>query len=111
LQLSALAVSLLNTPYEESERWKTEFSSSSGYQSRLFDKPYEDFMKIIDDNDNTELSSYLMLVQDNTREQVSSAIHYLKLRKVRRMLLQNQLDFEKANTPINYKCSTKRICT
>lgn len=99
LQLSALAVSLLNTPYEESERWKTEFSSASGYQSRLFDKPYEDFMKIIDDNDNTELSSYLLLVQDNTREQVSSAIHYLKLRKVRRMLLQNQLDFEKNNTP------------
>ena len=99
LQLSALAVSLLNTPYEESERWKTEFSSASGYQSRLFDKPYEDFMKIIDDNDNTELSSYLLLVQDNTREQVSSAIHYLKLRKVRRMLLQNQLDFEKTNTP------------
>ena len=99
LQLSALAVSLLNTPYEESERWKTEFSSSSGYQNQLFDKPYEDFMKIIDDNDNTELSSYLLLVQDNTREQVSSAIHYLKLRKVRRMLLQNQLDFEKTNTP------------
>jgi DNA primase len=99
LQLSALAVSLLNTPYEESERWKTEFSSSSGYQNQLFDKPYEDFMKIIDDNDNTELSSYLLLVQDNTREQVSSAIHYLKLRKVRRMLLQNQLDFEKNNTP------------
>ena len=99
LQLSALAVSLLNTPYEESERWKTEFSSANGYQSRLFDKPYEDFMKIIDDNDNTELSSYLLLVQDNTREQVSSAIHYLKLRKVRRMLLQNQLDFEKTNTP------------
>lgn len=99
LQLSALAVSLLNTPYEESERWKTEFSSSSGYQKQLFDKPYEDFMKIIDDNDNTELSSYLLLVQDNTREQVSSAIHYLKLRKVRRMLLQNQLDFEKTNTP------------
>lgn len=99
VKLSTLAVSLLNTPYEESERWKNEFSSSSGYQSKLFDKSYEDFMQIIDEKNNTTLISYLLLVQDNTREKVDSAIHYLKLRKVRRMLLENQLDFEKAKTP------------
>jgi len=99
VKLSTLAVSLLNSPYEESERWKNEFSSSSGYQSKLFDKSYEDFMQIIDEKNNTTLISYLLLVQDNTREKVDSAIHYLKLRKVRRMLLENQLDFEKAKTP------------
>ena len=34
--------------------------------------------------------------RDNTHEQVESAVNYLKLRKIRRMLLQNQADIEKA---------------
>jgi DNA primase len=33
---------------------------------------------------------------------VDSAINYLKLRKVKRMLLENQLDLEKPHTPEKY---------
>jgi DNA primase len=39
--------------------------------------------------------SYLKMDEDKTNEDVDSAINYLKLRKIKRMLLQNQLDMEK----------------
>lgn len=98
-KLSALAVSLLNFPYEESEHWRREFSQASGYQKKLFEKSYEDFIETIDKNNKEELMSYLNMDEDKTNEEVESAINYLKLRKIRRMLLENQLDLEKQHTP------------
>nr|MBP7109103.1 DNA primase [Chitinophagaceae bacterium] len=40
-KLSALAVSLLNFPFEESDHWKKEYSQSTGYQKSLFKQSYE----------------------------------------------------------------------
>lgn len=97
-KLSALAVSLLNFPYEESEHWRREFSQASGYQKKLFQKSYEDFIETIDKNNKEELMGYLNMDEDKTNEEVESAINYLKLRKIRRMLLENQLDLEKQHT-------------
>jgi DNA primase len=101
-KLSALAVSLLNFPYEESEHWRREFSQASGYQKSLFEKSYEDFIKTVTRNDPEELMRYLNMDEDKTNEEVDSAINYLKLRKIRRMLLENQLDMEKQHTPDEY---------
>ena len=42
------------------------------------------------------LMSYLKMGRDNTIEEVESAVNYLKLRKIKRLLLQNQSDLEKA---------------
>jgi DNA primase len=42
------------------------------------------------------LMSYLKMGKDNTIEEVESAVNYLKLRKIKRLLLQNQSDLEKA---------------
>ena len=41
--------------------------------------------------------SYLKIGRDNTNEAVESAISYLKLRKIKRLLLQNHADLEKAS--------------
>jgi DNA primase len=98
-QLSTLAVSLLQFPYEESERWKKEFSQNSGYQSRLFEKSFEDFMQTVSADNSEELLTYLNAEEDRTPEAISSAIHYLKLRKIKRMLLENQQDMEKQHSP------------
>ena len=97
-QLSALAVSLLNFPYEESEHWRREFSQASGYQKNLFEQSYEDFIKTISPGNNDELMGYLKSDEDKTNAEVESAVSYLKLRKIKRMLLENQLDLEKAHT-------------
>jgi len=101
-RLSSFAVSLLNFPYEESERWKFEFSQDSGFQKQLFEQSYEDFMRIVARENEKELSAYLKMDEDNTDEEVESVLNYLKLRKVKRMLLENQLDMEKNHTTAEF---------
>ena len=45
------------------------------------------------------MMGYLNMDEDKTNEEVDSAINYLKLRKIRRMLLENQVDMEKQHSP------------
>ena len=97
-KLSTLAVSLLNFPYEESDHWRREFSQATGYQKNLFEQSYEDFIKTIAPDNEEKLMRYLKMDEDKTNEGVDSAVNYLKLRKIKRMLLENQLDLEKQHT-------------
>ena len=101
--ISSFAVSLLNFPYEESDHWKREFSSSTGYQTKLFEQSYEDFLRSISPGNENELMTFLKMDEDKTHIEVESALNYLKLRKIKRMLLENQLDLEKKHTPEEYR--------
>jgi len=101
--LSTLAVSLLNFPYEESEHWKKEFNQSTGYQKKLFEKSYEDFMRTITIEHDKSLLNYLKIGEDKTHEEIESAVNYFKLRKIKRMLLENQADMEKPHTPAEFE--------
>jgi len=101
-KMSSLAVSLLNFPYEESDHWRREFSQASGYQKQLFEKSYEDFITTVNKDNGEQLLQYLKMDEDKTNEEIESAINYLKLRKVKRMLLENQVDLEKQHTSIEY---------
>ncbi len=101
-RLSALAVSLLNFPYEESDHWKREYSQSTGYQEELFKQSYEDFIRTLAKGNDEELMRFSKMGEDRTPEMVVSAVNYLKLRKVKRMLLENQLDMEKEHTEEEY---------
>jgi DNA primase len=100
--LSVLAVSLLNFPYDESDRWRSEFSQSTGYQKHLFEQSYENFIKTVARDNQEQLMKFLKIDEDRTNEAVDSAINYLKLRKIKRMLLENQVDLEKEHTPEEY---------
>jgi DNA primase len=102
-KLSAFAVSLLNFPYEESDQWKKEYSQSGGYQKNLFQQSYEDFMKTLHKDNEEKLMHYLKIDEDRTNEEVESAVNYLKLRKIKRMLLENQLDMEKQHSADEYQ--------
>jgi DNA primase len=102
-KLSALAVSLLNFPYEESEHWRREFSQTTGYRQQLFQQSYEDFIKTVAPDNEDQLMSFLKMDEDRTNEEVDSAINYLKLRKVKRMLLENHVDLEKPHTAGEYE--------
>lgn len=97
-QISSMAVSLLNFPYEESEHWRKEFSQSTGYQQQLFEQSYENFMQTVARENKDRLMQYLKMDEDRTNEAVESAVSYLKLKKIKRMLLENQLDMEKNHT-------------
>ncbi len=95
--LSTLAVSLLQFPYEQSEHWKKELSQSTGYQKSLFQQDYKSFFNAIKIGNEEQLSTFLKSQEDKTLDEVTSAISYLKLKKIKRMLLQNQADMEKAD--------------
>ena len=95
--LSTLTVSLLYFPYEQSDRWKDDKNQSSGYQKSLFEQDYKSFLNVIHSDNKNELGNYLKTHKDNTHEEVESAIAYLKLRKVKKLLLQNQADMEHAD--------------
>ena len=45
---------------------------------------------------------YLKIDEDRTNEEIESVLNYLKLRKIKRMLLENQLDLEKEHTRDEY---------
>jgi DNA primase len=100
--ISAFTVSLLYYPYEESSRWKNEFSKNTGYQKKLFEQDYKDFIRVIHTDNKEELSNFLETQRDNSHEQVESAISYLKLRKIKKLLIQNQADMETASNE-NFK--------
>ncbi|MFZ9877692.1 MAG: DNA primase [Chitinophagaceae bacterium] len=93
-QLSAFAVSLLQFPHEESQRWKQDFSQATGYQSTLFEKSYEEFIETLSPEKKDTLLNFLQSEEDKTPEAIRSAIHYLKLKKIKRMLMDNQKDLE-----------------
>jgi DNA primase len=97
-KLSALAVSLLNFPYEESELWRREYSQATGYQKQLFEQDYESFIRTLAVENEQQLLGYLKMGEDKTHEEVESALNYLKLRKIKRMLHENQADMEKPHS-------------
>ena len=105
--ISSFAVSLLNFPYEESEHWKREFSNSTGYQPRLFEQSYDEFIRSVSVGNETQLMSFLKMDEDRTHIEVESTLSYLKLRKIKRMLLENQIDLEKKHTPEEYRNLTQ----
>jgi len=105
--ISSFAVSLLNFPYEASDHWKREFSSSTGYQKKLFEQSYEDFLRSITVGNETELMTFLKMDEDKTHIEVESALSYLKLKKIKRMLLENQVDLEKKHTLEEYRTLTQ----
>jgi DNA primase len=95
--ISTLAVSLLQFSYEESIHWKRELSQSTGYQKSLFEQDYKSFLNSLKKENEAVLMSYLNIGKDNTHGEVESAITFLKLRKIKRLLLQNQSDLERAD--------------
>lgn len=94
-KVSSMAVSLLNFPYEESDHWRKEYSQATGYQKKLFEQTYEQFIKTVARDNDKQLMNYLKAEEDRTHEEVESALNYLKLRKIRRMLNENHADLEK----------------
>ncbi len=96
-KLSTFAVSLFEFRYQQSHHWKSDKNQSAGYQERLFHQDYKTFMRTVNKDNPAELEKFLKIEEDRSHEEVLSAITYLKLKKVKKLLLQNQSDMEKAS--------------
>jgi DNA primase len=95
--ISTLAVSLLNYPYEESPRWLKEMGPDQGFQKELFNQNYSNFSQIIAPQNEEKLNRYKLISQDRTPQKIISAINYLKLKKIKRMIRESQKDAEAFN--------------
>ncbi len=94
IDLSRFSIALLNHPYEESKKWIEKAGKNMGYQTSLFDQPMDEFLRTIAEGNDAELNAYKTISEDRTKDIVTSTIQYLKLKKIKRMLLQNQQDME-----------------
>src|SRR3977135_1549856 len=81
-KLSALAVSLLNFPYEESGHWRKEYSQATGDRKQLFEQGYEQFIQTVARDNDQQLMNFLKMDEDRTHLEIDSALNYLKLRKI-----------------------------
>ncbi len=102
-KLSTFAVSLLNFPYEESTHWRKEFSQNTGYQKSLTQQSYDDFMKTIARGNEDQLMKFLKMDEDKTHIEIDSVLSHLKIRKIKRMMIENQIDLEKKHTKEEYE--------
>lgn len=85
--ISALVVSILNTPYELSDHWKAE--------KQVFSVLEQGFIKYM----GVEYQhNPLEEEEKGFKNEVVSTLSYLKLRKIKRMIEENQQDLEKAHT-------------
>ncbi|MEP7258354.1 MAG: hypothetical protein ABI687_08200, partial [Flavitalea sp.] len=69
LQMSAMVVALMDFPYEISPNWKDHFEGKIFTREELY------------------------------KEEISSTVNYLKLRKIKRMIEDNQKDLQKIGSP------------
>jgi DNA primase len=53
--------------------------------------------------DEEALNKFLRIDEDRSSEEVLSAITYLKLRKIKRMILENQQDMEKEHSQEEFR--------
>ncbi|OLY92554.1 DNA primase [Cnuella takakiae] len=99
--LSTLAVSVLQKKDDESPKWKSEMSQSSGYQKNFFNTPYEEFMATIHNRGKKTINDYLKIAEDKYQYDVDKVVTYINLKKVKRLLLENQHDLQ--NLPYSDK--------
>jgi len=86
-EVSTLVVSILNTPYELSDHWTAEKQAFASLE-----QGFRKYMGI-------EYKHKPLMKEEKTfKDDVVSTVQYLKLKKIKRLLEQNQADLEANNT-------------
>lgn len=85
--VSTLVVSILNTPYELSDHWLAEKQVFS-----ILEQGFRKYMNI------EYKHKALMKEEKGFKDDVTSTIQFLKLKKIKQLLEQNQADLETNNT-------------
>ena len=62
----------------------------------MFQQDYRAFLDNLRPENEEDLMRFLKTQKDTTNEEVESAVNYIKLRKIKRLLLQNHVDLENA---------------
>ena len=92
-EIVKLVIEATNHPYDLSLRWNDE-GRASAVNKRIWDLNYEDFKRQILDNKDAADTVYHHQIDDNYKDEVDDALIYLKLKKIKRLILLNEEDLK-----------------
>ncbi len=91
-EMVQLAIETTNHPYELSPKW-FEDEKKNAVIDRIQRLSYEDFMEQVVNNADNDQSVYLDYIDSNYKDEVEDVLIYLKLKKVKRLIIRNEKDY------------------
>jgi len=88
-----LVINSTNYPYELSKRWNDEDRANT-INKNIWNLNYEQFHQQILTQDNAKEIIYYQEADDNYKNEVEDVLIYLKLKKVKRLILMNEEDMK-----------------
>jgi len=102
-EIVKLVIESTNHPYELSHRWNDEDRAHT-INRNIWDLQYEDFKKKVLHNENASGEIYAFNIDENYKEEADGVMVYLKLKKIKRLILLNEEDLKKnTSTPEEIK--------
>jgi len=88
-----LVINSTNYPYELSKRWNDEDRANT-INKNIFDLTYEQFHQQILTQENAKELIYYQEADENYKNEVEDVLIYLKLKKIKRLILMNEEDIK-----------------
>ncbi|HLX91422.1 MAG TPA: DNA primase [Puia sp.] len=95
-EIVRLVINTTNHPYELSARWNDEDRART-INSKIWEYNYEDFKRQVFQAENAAEVIYSRTVDDNYRSEVEDVMIYLKLKKIKRLIVLNEEDLKNMN--------------
>lgn len=93
-EIVKLVIESTNHPYELSHRWNDEDRAHT-INKAIWELKYEEFSSKVLYNKNAASEVFLYNVEDNYRDEADGVMVYLKLKKIKRLILLNEEDLKK----------------
>ena len=91
--IAQAAITVTNFPYEYSNKWN-QASNSNGINKKIWEYSYESFLKHVIINGEINPEVYNNRQDDDYKNVVDEVLIYLKLKKIRKLILLNQEDMQ-----------------
>ena len=91
--VSQAAITVTNFPYEYSNKW-SEALHSNGINKKIWEYSYEAFLSHVLKNGEINVAIYNSSQDDDYKIIVDEVLVYLKLKKIRKLILLNQEDMQ-----------------
>lgn len=96
-EIATRTIAITQFPYQLSKRWSEK--EHGNVNRRIFDLSINEFLARIVESEDPDESHTLSIVDDTYKLEVDKTLIYVKIRKVNRLILQNQIDLQNPNHP------------
>jgi DNA primase len=95
--IATRTIAITQFPYQLSKRWSE--AEHGNVDRRIFDLSTNEFLNRIVESDDPDERHSFDVIDDTYKNEVNKTLIYVKIRKVNRLILQNQLDLQNPNHP------------